>query len=89
MTLALNNHGKYDEALRIYEGVVNVKERVLGVEHPDTLATRHNMASALNEQGKYDESLRIYEEVLDVEERVLGAEHPSTLTTRYNMASNK
>ncbi len=58
--------------LRIYEEVFNIKERVLGAEHPDTLTTRHNMAWALDKQGKYDEAMRIYEEVLNIQERVLG-----------------
>jgi hypothetical protein len=45
---ALNKQGKYEEALGIYGEVLSIKERVLGVEHPDTLATRNNMALALN-----------------------------------------
>jgi hypothetical protein len=45
IAFVLDKQGKYDDALRIYEEVLNVKERVLGTEHPDTLTTRHNMAS--------------------------------------------
>jgi hypothetical protein len=48
MASALDSQGKYEEALGIYGEVLSIKERVLGVEHPDTLATRNNMASALD-----------------------------------------
>ncbi len=40
MASVLNSQGKYDEALRIYEEVFNIRERILGAEHPDTLTTR-------------------------------------------------
>jgi hypothetical protein len=46
----LNKQGKYDEALGIYQEVLNIRERVLGKEHPDTLTTRNNMALVLNKQ---------------------------------------
>jgi hypothetical protein len=45
MAFLLNKQGKYDEALGIYREVLNIQECVLGTEHPDTLLTRHNMAS--------------------------------------------
>ncbi len=44
MASVLDRQGKYDEALRIYEEVLNIKVRVLGEEHPSTLTTRHNIA---------------------------------------------
>jgi tetratricopeptide (TPR) repeat protein len=51
MALALYKQGKHDEALRIFEEVLNIQERVLGAEHPLTLTTRNNMALALDDQG--------------------------------------
>ncbi len=51
MALALYKQGKHDEALRIFEEVLNIQERVLGAEHPLTLTTRNNMALALDNQG--------------------------------------
>ncbi len=48
INLVLSKQGKYDEALGIYQDVLNMRKRVLGEEHPDTLMTRHNMALAQN-----------------------------------------
>ena len=61
-------------------------DRVLGPEHPDTLASRNNLANALQEQGKYAEAEAGIRAVLTVRERVLGPEHPDTLLSHYSLA---
>jgi tetratricopeptide (TPR) repeat protein len=86
MATTLSTQGKYDEALGIFQDVLNIRERVLGTEHLDTLRTRNNMALILDTQGKHDEALGIYQEIFNIKERVLGGEHPDTLLTRENMA---
>ena len=50
--------GKYDEAKAMYERVLASKERTLGADHPDTLATVNNLALVLSDQGKLDEASR-------------------------------
>jgi tetratricopeptide (TPR) repeat protein len=66
--------------------VLKLREKVLGPEHPDTLASRHNLASTLNKQGKYAEAEAEYRAVLKLWEKVLGAEHPNTLSSRNGLA---
>ena len=46
IALVLNNQGKHDESLGIYQEVFSIRERVLGGEHPDTLMTRNRLTSA-------------------------------------------
>jgi hypothetical protein len=41
----LDHQGEYDEALGIYQEVFNIRERVLGEEHPDTLVVRNLLSS--------------------------------------------
>ena len=43
-----------------------VKRRVLGEEHPDTLATANNLVMSLSYQGKHAEAKQIHSEVLGV-----------------------
>ena len=62
------------------------RRRVLGEEHPDTLASAGNLAASLSKQGKYTDAERIQREVLGVQKRVLGAEHPNTLMSAINLA---
>ena len=61
-------------------------EQVLGPGHPDTLATRGDIAHWTGECGDAAGALRLYRELLPDRERVLGPGHPDTLTTRGNIA---
>ncbi|MBV8277163.1 MAG: tetratricopeptide repeat protein [Verrucomicrobia bacterium] len=82
----LHDQGRYGDAEHILREVLAERERTLGPEHPDTLATRHYLASALFFQGKYGEAETEYRAVLKLREKALGAEHPDTLRTRNNLA---
>ena len=62
------------------------QERVLGSDHPDTLAARNNLAGAYEYVGRFGEAIELYEQVLADQERVLGSDHPDTLTARNNLA---
>jgi len=46
--------GKYDAAEPLYRETVQLREKVLGKEHPNTLTRINNLAVLLNRQGKYD-----------------------------------
>ena len=61
-------------------------ERVLGPEHPETLATRTNFPRYTGEAGDAAEARDQYAALVPVIERVLGPEHPETLTARNNLA---
>jgi len=50
------DQGHYSEAETILRDIVSIREEVLGPEHPDTLASRNDLAQALSEQGKYAEA---------------------------------
>jgi hypothetical protein len=60
--------------------------RVLGPDHPDTLATRYNLAHWRGEAGDAAGAVAAFEELLTDYLRVLGPDHPYTLTTRHNLA---
>ena len=63
-----------------------MRERVLGPEHPDTLATRHRLAYWTAQTGDVAEASDQFAALLPVRERVLGPEHPDTLATRTSLA---
>jgi hypothetical protein len=48
--------------LQAYQEVFDKTKDLLGPEHPDTLATRNNMALVLSNQGKYKEALQAYQD---------------------------
>ena len=55
-------------------------------EHPDTLASRNNLANAYGDARRTDEAITLHKETLRLRESVLGAEHPDTLASRNNLA---
>ena len=59
---------------------------VLGPHHPDTLASRNNLAGTYRASGRLDKATPLYEQNLEDSIRVLGTDHPSTLTSRLNLA---
>ena len=79
--------GRFEEAIRLWEQVLEVRERVLGPEHLDTLGTRSNLAGGYRDAGRFEETIRLWEQVLEVRERVLGPEHLDTLASRNNLAA--
>ena len=44
--------GQYTEAENEYGQVLAAQLRVLGANHPDTLTTRHDLATGLTAEGK-------------------------------------
>ena len=58
----------------------------LGPDHPDTLASRNNLAGTYRASGRLDKAITLYEQNLEDSIRVLGLDHPSTLTSRFDLA---
>src|SRR2546423_589776 len=79
-------YGQLKEAEELGE-VMETRKRVLGVEHPDTLATMHNLALTYRKQKRWNEAEELVVQMMETRKRVLGAEHPSTLATMHNLAS--
>ena len=73
------------EALTL-DVAVDALEGLLGPDHPDTLASRNNLAGAYESAGRLEEAITLYEQVLPDSIRVLGEDHPLTLTSRNNLA---
>jgi len=65
-------------ARKLHEQTLEIRERVLGGEHPDTLQSRNNMAATLWALGDLASARKHHEQTLEIRERVLGGEHPST-----------
>jgi len=81
-----SRHGRYKQAVELYERALAGREKALGVDHPDTLSTVHNMAFVFGKQGHDEKALEWYERALVGEEKALGVDHPDTLTTVNCMA---
>jgi tetratricopeptide (TPR) repeat protein len=74
------------QAIQIGEQLAADYERVRGLDHPDTLTTRNDLALAYRAAGRATAAIPVYEQTLAGYERVLGPDHPHTLTSRNNLA---
>ena len=79
--------GSYIDLVPLADTVTAALERVLGPDHPDTLASRGNLAVGYWAVGRHDEAITLHEATLTARERVLGPDHPDTLTSRGHLAA--
>jgi Tetratricopeptide repeat len=63
------------------------RRRVLGNDHPDTLASANHLASQLGALGEHEPARALAEDTLTRRRRVLGDDHPNTLATANNLAT--
>ena len=60
---------------------------MLGSNHPQTLASKNNLAICLQEKGNLDEALVHFKALEKSTTEVLGSNHPQTLTYKNNLAT--
>jgi tetratricopeptide (TPR) repeat protein len=82
----LRSCGRYSEAEALYDKVRAIREKKLGPEHPDTVASTYDLAFIYYSQGRYDEAQTLYERVFAVRLKQLGAKHLDTLRTMRHLA---
>jgi Tetratricopeptide repeat len=63
-----------------------IRERLLSLDHPDTLASRHNLANAYWAAGRIGAAVTLHEQNLAGRERILGPDHADTLRSRNSLA---
>jgi tetratricopeptide (TPR) repeat protein len=53
--------GRASQAIAIFEALLADQERILGVEHRDTLVTRNDLAAVYQDVGRVAEAIAIFE----------------------------
>src|SRR5713101_845463 len=79
--------GLYPRAQALQQQSMEIRQRVLGPEHPDTLTSMNDLATDLDDSGHYAEAEKLEREALDISRRVLGPEHPDTLMLMSNLGN--
>ncbi len=78
--------GLYAQAKALLARAVEIRRRVLGPEHPDTLHSIDNLAWTLMGMGEYAEAEDLQRRTLDIQRRVLGPDHPDTARSINRLA---
>ncbi len=82
----LSSVGSYQLAAIIFKRVAAHQKEILGLEHPDTLASMADLTLTFWKQGRWKEAEELGVQIFETRKRVLGPEHPDTLTGMANLA---
>ena len=75
--------------MEYYFKALVIREKALGVEHPDTAASYNRIGVIYAKQGDYEKALEYFQKSLAIYEKVLGSEHPSTRSCQENIEEYK
>ena len=62
--------------------VLEIRTRIYGPDHPDTLACGANLAVSLHQAGRNKDAERLKAQILDRFSQLLGSQHPNVLLIR-------
>jgi tetratricopeptide (TPR) repeat protein len=77
---------RFAQAEKLDRETLDICRRVLGPEHPDTLAVMSNLGSTLHYEARYAEAAQLERETFEMQRRVLGPQHRDTMGSMNNMA---
>jgi serine/threonine protein kinase len=80
--------GLYLDAQPLLGRSLEIRRRVLGAKHPETLTSMEDVATLSFEEGLYAEAEKSDREVLELRRQILGARHPDTLSSMSGLASS-
>jgi serine/threonine protein kinase/tetratricopeptide (TPR) repeat protein len=79
--LYLGQYERHEEAEKIWAELIEVVQRRLGPEHPDSVGHMQGLAKAYMAQGRLEEAENVIKNAVDLSQRTFGIEHNTTLNT--------
>jgi tetratricopeptide (TPR) repeat protein len=81
----LNLVGDYTGAQRYYEQALDIRQQVLGRNHPDTATSLDNLGNVLHDQGDLAGARHYFEQALVIWQQVRGRNHLDTAISLNNL----
>lgn len=81
------NLGLLSQAENLITRCVELRQKVLGQTHQETLRALSLQGCIYDMQGNFAQAENVLTKALETERRVLGEDHPNTLKTRNNLAN--
>jgi CHAT domain-containing protein len=78
--------GQYHQATALAQRALEIREKALGPEHPETAVSLNNLANLFEAMGDYAKAEPLFEHALAIREKALGPEHPDTAQSLNNLA---
>jgi tetratricopeptide (TPR) repeat protein len=85
---ALAGIGRAEEATAQFERARLLREERSGIDSPEAVAVRFELALGLRESGRYREALPLLKRALEDHRRLLGDDHPDTLKVAGSLADS-
>jgi hypothetical protein len=70
--------GQYPRAEKLLVETVEIRERTLGAEHPETLLSQGDLANLYQVEAQHTKAEALYTKTLEAVRRKFGADHRST-----------
>jgi len=84
--IQLYQQGRYADAIPLAQRALEIRERILGANHPNVSTSLNNLAELYRGQGNYAEAEPLYQRSLSIYEATFGANHPAVATSLNNLA---
>jgi tetratricopeptide (TPR) repeat protein len=84
--IELRQAGKFKEAIPIAQENLELTEKALGPDHPQTAIALNNLAELYDSTGDYVKAEPLLQRALKINEKALGPDHPDTATNLFNLA---
>ena len=78
--------GKYAEAEPLHKRALAIREKALGLEHPNLATSLNNLGGVYVAQGNYAEAEALLKSALAIAENALAPEHPDVALILENYA---
>jgi eukaryotic-like serine/threonine-protein kinase len=76
--------GLYTSALPLLKDALEIRQRILGREHPETAATMNNLAQVLHGKGDFAAAEGFYRDALTIRRKVFGENSPEVAASLNN-----
>jgi CHAT domain-containing protein len=86
--VTLYQQGRYAGAESLFKRALDIREKVLGSEHPDVGQSLDNLALVYAREGRYADAEPLFKRALAIREKVLGPEHLDVAESLNNLAVN-
>ena len=81
------DNGNIEGAENSYRRSLEMRQRLLGPEHPNIATSLNNVSGILHKKGDLDEAEVLQRASLDMDQKLLGDEHPEVATGINNLAT--
>merc|ERR1719269_578275 len=84
---ALWSQGSPEEAERFFREALELRIKLYGEDHRETVSEKRSLALILQELGQYDEARKLLQEVVALRRVMLGTQHVHTLRSLEDLAA--